>query len=279
MEADGRPDQASNPFANFLNLADVGSDTDECDEKGVSTLNPNQNDDRRLFQVYTTDLSWNPRIPYDLQPNRLEHNGPIPLMYPDHFLQVEGGVVVVYWERDRSTACICCIINVDEVNGTFTYRVYGYQGKSRKTFHDTGKDKIADKNEVWRMVHRTDFEREVELRDIQTGQTIRVMLEDKIHDITVFVKSRNGDIIECVYFSGPSEGESINFNICKVTSAVEIMSSPLFYRFRKHVSGAKSGRNNIVWKQTVWEEDLKMDEVETPRMLLSAPQDCKHKRV
>ena len=279
MEAKGKSDQALDPFTDFINLENFDIDDEENEEKAVSTMNPNEKDDRRLFQVHTADLSWNPQIPYDQQPNRLEQNGPIPLLFPDHFLEMEGGVVVIYWQKERSIASICCIISVDESNSTFTYRAYGYQGKSRKTFNVTGKDKEANEKEVWRMVHRAEFERKIEPGDIQTGQTIRVMLKEKINDITVFVQSRKESTVHCSYFTGQFEGESITFHISKVISVIEIMSSPLFYRYRNQVAGEKAGKDNIVWKQSVQDEDEKMDFVRTPRMHLSAPQDCNHKRV
>ena len=62
--------------------------------------------------------------PYEQIPNRLEHEGPVPLLFPDHFYEVEGGVVVIYWEDNRSVGCTCTIKDVDEVDMSFKYQVF-----------------------------------------------------------------------------------------------------------------------------------------------------------
>ena len=84
------------PFIGVANLEDIGEDSSADEKNNVAcTKNPNVNDDRRLFQVKKRSFSWNPSIPYDSQPNRLEEDGPVPLIFPDHFLEVQGGVVII----------------------------------------------------------------------------------------------------------------------------------------------------------------------------------------
>ena len=78
----------------------------------------------------------------------LSQNGPLPLLYPDNFYQVEGGVILIYWEAERSVGCIGTIIEVDEIKETFQNRVYGWQGKTRQTWHSTGSDLVAAPNKV-----------------------------------------------------------------------------------------------------------------------------------
>ena len=75
------------PFMNLLNSADFGVDgdvdVDGSDEKldpSASTLNPNVNDNRRLFQEHRSNLlDWDCTIPVEQQPNLLEEYGPEPL--------------------------------------------------------------------------------------------------------------------------------------------------------------------------------------------------------
>ena len=102
-------------------------------DSAASTVNPNYRDDRKLFQRRRTDFSWDHDMPYDQQPNMLQEYGPVPLEFPGHFYEVEGGIVIIYWEAERSIGCIGSIVYVDEVKSTFTFRVYGWQGKTRLT--------------------------------------------------------------------------------------------------------------------------------------------------
>ena len=78
------------PFVDLINLENKNDDSiyDGSVEKAASTLNPNKDDDRRLFQVRSTSFMWDSSIPYSEQPNRLVNHGPTPLLFPDHFLQV-----------------------------------------------------------------------------------------------------------------------------------------------------------------------------------------------
>ena len=55
------------------------------DDNAASIVNPNKNDDRRLFQIYDPEFEWDPHVRYEEQLNRLSENGPKPLVYPDHF--------------------------------------------------------------------------------------------------------------------------------------------------------------------------------------------------
>ena len=86
------------PFLGVVNIEDKEEiyDDDAVDESGAAVDNPNKNDTRRLFQERVTEYNWNVLLPYEDQPNRLEQDGPTPLLYPDHFYQTEGGVVLIY---------------------------------------------------------------------------------------------------------------------------------------------------------------------------------------
>ena len=147
------------PFVELIDILEVENQEEDAKaDSADATINPNYNDNRRLFQRRLADFSWNPDLPYDKQLNMLSQHGPVALEFPDHFYEVEGGVVLIYWESDRSVGCIGTIIEVDEIKETFKYRVYGWQGKTRQTWHTTGSDLVAAANKVWRMVQRVEFE-------------------------------------------------------------------------------------------------------------------------
>ena len=100
-------------------------------EPSAQVKNPNKDDDRRLFQVKPTIGDWNPKDQNNVKvtmedlPQLLEIWKPVPLEWPDHFYQVEGGICLIYFEKDRSTACICSVISVQEVERKFLFRVFG----------------------------------------------------------------------------------------------------------------------------------------------------------
>ena len=149
-------------------------------ENAATTCNPNKDDDRRLLQVRAGKFSQDPSIPIDEQPNNLGSSGPTELLYPDHFYEVQGGVVVIYWETDRSTACIASIQDVEGKDETFIFKAYDRQGKMRKTFHDTGKGLVAHAKDVQRMVHRTEFEEK---------ESLVKFLEDKYYESNFKMRS------------------------------------------------------------------------------------------
>ena len=145
MEADLSVD----PLKGIVGIDDYGANNyeDTMNEVfGASTVNPNKNDDRRLFQECKHSFSWDPKVDYGDQPNPIAK--PTELVFPDHFLQVEGGINLIYWEKERSIASTCSIIYVDEENGTFLFHAYGWHGKKRKTFFDTGRTVQANESDA-----------------------------------------------------------------------------------------------------------------------------------
>ena len=62
------------PFTGLIDLEEI----DEPADESASILNPNKDDNRRLFQVKNVDFSWDPSIPYEQQTNRIEREGPTP---------------------------------------------------------------------------------------------------------------------------------------------------------------------------------------------------------
>ena len=123
------------PFAGMI-VADEPEEHDQtgCKEDSAAAINnPNANDNRRLYQRRVGNFAWDPSKEISSQPNRLVDEGPVKLEFPEHFYECEGSVVLLYLEKDRSTACIGSILKVNEEAGSFLYRPYGWQGKSKQT--------------------------------------------------------------------------------------------------------------------------------------------------
>ena len=243
-------------------------------DASASIKNPNKDDPRRLFQVRSRPFHWNPETLYKDLPNRLALEGPTELLFPDHFYEVEGGIVLIYFEKDRSTPCIGSITSVDEEKHVFTYQVFGWQGKKRKTFFDSGKCREAKAIDVWRLVHRAEFEKDRNGEEIRKGQVLRVFLTTEVSNFTGFVLGVDGNIVKIQLIAGLSEGKIFKFCKSSIVECTEILSSPLFYRLRK-LAKASSTKS---WEFDTEVEDEKSDEVRKPKLLLRAPENCRHRR-
>ena len=122
------------PFSGMLHIDDMDESSDDIvNEAAASIKNPNKDDPRRLFQIYKMDFEWDSNIPYSEQPNRLEEEGPTELKFPEHFLEVEGGISLIYWNDDKSNGCLASIKDVDEKEETFTFQIFSWQRKKRRT--------------------------------------------------------------------------------------------------------------------------------------------------
>ena len=268
-------DEEEAPQFDGLIRVDAEGDSDvEVIDTSASVKNPNTDDPRRLFQVRSRSFHWDPETLYKDLPNRLESEGPTELLFPDHFYEVQGGIVLLYFEKDRSVPCIGCIKCVDEVKCVFTYLVFGWQGKKRKTFFDTGKSLEAKASDVWRLVHRAEFEEERNKEKIHKGQVLRVLLENKVTDFTGFVLGVTSNIVKMKLVTGLSENKIIRFDKASVVECTEILYSPLFYRLRK----LAKENSSEPWKFDCEIEDVKEDVGSKPKLLLRAPDNCRYPR-
>ena len=270
------------PFLELIDILEVENQEEDAKaDSADATINPNYNDNRRLFQRRLADFSWNPELPYDKQPNMLSQHGPVPLEFPGHFYEVEGGVVLIYWESDRSVGCIGTIIEVDEIKETFKYRVYGWQGKTRQTWHTTGSDLVAAANKVWRMVHRVEFEEQIQPKEIRAGQTVRLGLHEMALDRTGYVSKVENNKVHMKISTGLYRGKEIVVELKKIENATEICSCPLFYGLKRTVDGemGKEKVENLKWFSDQKEDAPAFSNREKPKMLLRAPDDCRSKRV
>ena len=91
-----------------------------------------------MFQARTTKFEWDVSLPYETQTNRLREEGPSELLFPDHFYQCEGGVVIIYWEKDRDCACIGTIVSVQEVEMIF-FQIVWVEGQVETNLDRYGK--------------------------------------------------------------------------------------------------------------------------------------------
>ena len=215
----------------------------------------------------------------DSQRDRLQTDGPVLLQFPDHFFEVIGGVCIIYWEKSRSTASICCITNVDETAGTFSFQTYSWQGKSKKTFHDTGRESNAKASDVWRIVHSQEFETVLNVADLHEGLIVRIQLKDEISDFTGIVQSVQNETVQVSLTAENKQVRVRNFAFGQVKSVVEILSFPYFFKLRKAAAGEQDGGNNMTWEGQ--DRNLRAEKKKPsrkPRMLLRVPENEKYKR-
>ena len=210
----------------------------------------------------------------------MESEGPKALDFPGNFYDVQGGISVIYWEEDRSKGCLCSIIDVDEMDKTFTFVVFSWQGKKKKTYFDTGMNLVADESRVWRLVHRTEFESKCQAHDIKRGQVVRILLKNRMTDFTAYVAEVKEKTMNVCYMTGPERGESIELSLTDILEATEILSSPLWTRLCRNIAGEQKGGNNLIWESVT---EAKLEEpdpkpVPKPKMLFHSPSDCKFRR-
>ena len=276
------------PFDGLINIEnqDEVPDHDLGGEKCDQAQNPNLHDNRRLFQVKPKDLTWKTengngdRIPYESQPRLLDIHKPVPLLYPDHFYEVEGGISLVYFERDRSTACICSIISVHEAKLSFMYRVFGWQHKSRKTWVDNGKDTVAYEKDVWRIVHRPEYERNISPQAIRKGQVIRFEVSNRISDFTGFVLKKDPKAVSIEFTTGPKIGKYQTIQISLIKSATEIMSFPILHKLNSIASGSQTKKHlDLEWKIDKDGGGDGPDITRKPQLLFKCPPQERYKRV
>ena len=74
------------PFVDLLEHDNIYIDeNDDNVDPAASIMNPNINDDRRLFQEHRVpELGWDCNIPVEQQPNLLDLYGPEHMQWPDH---------------------------------------------------------------------------------------------------------------------------------------------------------------------------------------------------
>ena len=120
------------------------------------------------------------------------------------------------------------------------FRDYGWVGKSRKTYFETGRDKRAKESDVWRIVHRLEFERSIEPSEVRMGQILRVLLRDKISDFTGIVTELVDNLVKLTEITGIHKGRFVEFYRSEAVGITEILSCPLFYDIRQEVLGEKA---------------------------------------
>ena len=66
MEDLQQESQEPRPFADVIDILEVeNQEVDAKPDPAEATINPNYNDNRRLFQRRMAEFSWNTELPYD----------------------------------------------------------------------------------------------------------------------------------------------------------------------------------------------------------------------
>ena len=130
-------DKAMEDFLQYTEISDLENAEESAEDiildPSVNIENPNKNRNKKYFQEMRIMRDWDCALDYANQPNRLEDRGPVELDHPGHFYEVEGGIVVIGFEKDRSTSCLCSIIEVLPDTRSFKFQVFNCIGKSKKT--------------------------------------------------------------------------------------------------------------------------------------------------
>ena len=261
----------------FIDISNV-EDNKNVDSSDV-IADPNMNQNTRYFQKRIILKDWDYRIPLNDQPRRLNESGPVELDFPGHFFEVEGGVCVISFEKDRSTKCLCTITQINEIERTFRFQVFNWIGKSKKTWIESGKTFEAKADSVWELVHRTEFESETEISNIQVGQVLRIVRKNSFLDVTGFCKSVTRDELTILILTGLEEGKICKVQIENIASVIEVLSCPLFYRLKKKVSGTQDGDKDLKWEPDEPQDFEEEKDPVRPRMLLRCPESEKNPRV
>ena len=107
---------------------------------------------------------------------------------------------------------------------------------------------------------------------------LRIQLKKSILDITGFclVKKRKEVVVQIQ--TGLNANETRELNIENIQKVTEIMSSPLFYRLRRMISGSQAGIEDLKWENDDGLQEEEKDDI-LPRMLLRCPEEEKYPRV
>ena len=109
--------------------------------------------------------------------------------------------------------------------------------EEKKTFYETGKEIEAKESQVRRLVHRLEFERHTMINEVKKGQVIRFFTTESPLEFCGFVNNVDRNNLELQLLTGLHRAKDRKFDKTKVSSCVEILSCPLFYRLRKTISG------------------------------------------
>ena len=110
---------------------------------------------------------------------------------------------------------------------------------------DHGKDLLADEKDVWRLVHRLEYERKVAPNTIEKGWVVRLDVRDILTDYTGFVLEVQKQVMTISLMTGPNLGKTLRISFSMIESATEIMSFPLLHRLNSTANGQVDGNNDL----------------------------------
>lgn len=147
---------------------------------------------------------------------------------------------------------------------------------------DTGKDLSAKPDDVWRLVHRKEYEQQLKIEEIRVGQVLRIKVKDNFLDKTGFVVARSDNSVDLTTTTGPKINQNLSIRLEDIKSVVEICSSPLFHRIKRFVDGERArggGVPNLFWEKDDNTKGRGVDNFQRPKMHLSTPDETKYRRV
>ena len=154
----------------------------------------------------------------------------------------EGLLYLMTLGNEKEKTALGMIIEVK--TKSFIYRVFYTKGSGRKTFHEGGKDKKYDFEDVWRLAPRRDLMLPQNVESITIGQTIN--FDSGNGRITIRVEScRSSSIlgkIEC----GKERGSIEEFEKIEIVDCFELFASSLLQKMNKHLSALdwEDGKNS-----------------------------------
>ena len=144
----------------------------------------------------------------------------------------EGLIYLVTLGYEKNKTALGMIIEVKAK--CFIFRVFYTKGRGRKTFHDGGKDKQYDFEDVWRLAPRRDLMLPQDAENIRIGQTINFDYGNGRTTIRVeSCRSRSiSGMIEC----GKERGSIKEFEKIEILDCFELFASSLLQKMNMHLS-------------------------------------------
>ena len=148
-------------------------------------------------------------------PNKL----PAPLQ-KSHF---EEGLIYTMTLKGKQGSMLVFINDVTEE--LFSYQIFFVQGSSRQTFHQTGKEKISNYNDVARLAPRTELVRDCTPGKASIGHTLRFEYGMSSSHVTICVTGFASRTVVGTLLCGTHRGNSKTFDIYEMVNCTEVFGS------------------------------------------------------
>ena len=126
----------------------------------------------------------------------------------------------------------------DVTEELFAYQIFFMQGSSRQTFHQTGKEKISNYNDVSRLASRTELVRYCTPGKASIGHTLRFEYGNSSLHVTICVTGFASRTIEGTLLCGNHRGNSKTFEIYEMVNCTEVFGSSTLHNLHTKVKEA-----------------------------------------